>query len=153
MGAVLAGTVPPVLRRAPLPALGLVLALLAACGGGGTDDYDADFEAGFLSTCETAVGADQEAVCQCTYDRLVETVPYERAERIDRRLRDDPEAPLPDDIADLIAGCVAFSVPPSISTTTSSTASTSTTAPADGASTTLPPEPADSTTTTQGEAG
>jgi hypothetical protein len=121
-----------------------VVALAAGCGGEGGSGYDGDFEAGFLRTCEAATGND-EALCQCTYDRLESSVPFERAERLDRRLRDDPESALPDDVADLIAGCVAGAVPPTIATTT-----TSTTAPAGSDTTTTAPG---GTTTTAAEAG
>ncbi|OWY62392.1 hypothetical protein B7486_58695 [cyanobacterium TDX16] len=121
-----------------------VVALAAGCGGEGGSGYDGDFEAGFLRTCEAATG-DDAALCQCTYDRLESSVPFERAERLDRRLSEDPESPLPDDVADLIAGCVAGVVPPSIATTT-----TSTTAPAAGETTTTAPG---GTTTTAAEAG
>lgn len=135
------------MARRLLPVLlGALVVLLVACGGGGGDEYDGDFEAGFLESCNAAVGEGQEAVCQCTYDRLRESVPFERAERLDRRLREDPESALPDDVAQLISTCVAFSVPSSISTTTSST-----TAP-EGGSTTMAPADG-STTTTSGEAG
>jgi len=139
--------------RLPVLFLAGVLAL-AGCGGSDEQGYDGDFEQGFLEVCEAAVAADDQAVCQCTYDKMAETVPFERAERIDNRLRDDPEASLPDDIAELFADCVAASVPPTISTTTSSTeppagGSTTTVAPG-GSTTTIAGE---STTTTAGEAG
>jgi hypothetical protein len=128
-------------RLLRLVLLGVLVALLVGCGGGGGGEYDGDFEAGFLEACNAAVGDGKGAVCQCTYDQLRDTVPFERAERLDRRLRDDPESVLPDDVADLIAGCVAHSVPPSIATTTTSTtaaagATTTTTAATDGSTTT-----------------
>jgi hypothetical protein len=133
-------------RLLRLVLLGALVALLAGCGGGGGGEYDGDFETGFLDACNAAVGEGKEEVCQCTYDRLRDTVPFERAERLDRRLREDPESVLPDDVADLIAGCVAGSVPPSIATTT-----TSTTAAAGGSTTTTAAD--GSTTTTTVEAG
>jgi hypothetical protein len=126
--------------------VGLVLAgaaMLAGCGGGGGGEYGGDFEAGFLRTCEAATD-DDTAVCQCTYDKLEQSVPFDRAEQLDQRLQDDPDSPLPDDVAELIATCVAASVPPSIVTTTT------TTTPADGATTTTAPG---GTTTTAAEAG
>lgn len=125
----------------------LALALLAACGGDSEEGYGGEFEAGFLDSCEAAVGDERAEVCQCTYDRLEESVPFERAERLDRRLQEEPESALPDDVAQLISTCVAFAVPPSISTTT-----TSTTAPAAGGSTDTTAADG-STTTTTGEAG
>lgn len=120
---------------------------LAGCGGSEEAGYDGDFHDSFMASCIAAVGPDAEAVCQCTFDRMVEFVPFERAQRLDRRLRDDPENPLPDDIAELISGCVAETVPPTIATTT-----TSTTAPEGGTTTTTAPADG-STTTTSGEAG
>ena len=126
---------------------GALTATLVACGGESAEGYGGEFRDGFLASCNAAVGEGKEPVCECTYDRLEETVPFERADRLDQRLQDSPERALPDDIAELISGCVAASVPPSISTTTSST---STTAPAAGTDTTA----ADgSTTTTTAEAG
>jgi hypothetical protein len=129
--------------------------VLSGCGGSDEQGYDGDFEQGFLEVCEAAVPAEDRGVCQCTYDKMADTVPFERAERIDNRLRDDPEAALPDDIAELFADCVAGSVPPTIATTTSSTepaagGSTTTVAPGGSTTTTVAGE---STTTTAGEAG
>jgi hypothetical protein len=131
------------------------LVLLAGCGGEGESGYGGEFRTGFLDTCEVATGGDT-AVCECTYQRLEQSVPFDRAERLDRRLQDDPESVLPDDVAELIAGCVAGAVPPTIATTTSST---STTVPAtppageggEGGETTT--TVAGATTTTAAEAG
>jgi hypothetical protein len=142
----------PARTRSTLVGLTLATAaLLGGCGGGGGGGYGGDFEAGFLRTCEAATD-DDTAVCQCTYDKLEQTVPFERAERLDRRLQDDPDSPLPDDVAELISTCVAGSVPPSIVTTTTSTtlAEGATTSTAPGGTTTTVEG---GTTTTAAEAG
>jgi hypothetical protein len=128
------------------------LAVLAGCGGESEEGYGGEFRDGFLDTCEVATGGNT-AVCECTYQRLEQSVPFDRAERLDRRLRDDPESALPDDVAELIAGCVAGAVPPTIATTTSSTSTTAAGTPpaGDGGETTT--TVAGATTTTAAEAG
>jgi len=96
--------------------------LMGACGGDGPDDYSAETEAQFLATCVGTLGEAERAVCRCSYDEIVDDVAYDDFEDLDRRMNDDPDAELPDDIVDIVAACASGPVPPP-------TASTSTTEP------------------------
>jgi hypothetical protein len=84
---------------------GSLAATLAACGGGDDQDdgYGPAGRDAFVEAC--SAGASAEA-CGCFYDRLADEVPYERFERVDQQIRDDPEA-IPDDIAALAVACSA----------------------------------------------
>lgn len=121
--------------------------LLAACGGEGEAGYGDEFRDGFLRTCDAATGGNA-TICECTYERLQATVPFDEAAELDRQLQDDPEHTLEPELADLIAGCVAGAVPPSVVTTTSSTTPVAPdqTDPAD-------PAESDGAATTAAEAG
>jgi hypothetical protein len=85
------------------------LALLGGCGGGGDDDagYSADTRASFLEPCVSGLGDDGQAICECSYDRIVEDVPFDTFQSIDRELQDNPDAELPDDVLDIVAACAA----------------------------------------------
>ena len=92
--------------RRPGPASALVLAgaLVAgpACGGdGAADGYSADLRDDFVEACAAGAGVD---TCRCFYDRLEETVPFERFEQIDRGIHDDPSV-IPADVVELAAAC------------------------------------------------
>jgi hypothetical protein len=91
-------------RLSAAVAAGLVLASAAGCGDGGEHEgYGPDQRASFVAAC--APGA-STAVCGCFYDRLADTVSYERFLAIDRQIRRDPAA-IPDDVADLAIACAA----------------------------------------------
>jgi hypothetical protein len=78
----------------------LAAALLVACGDDRSTGYDERVEAEFLQACTSAT---PEPVCRCLYDRIVDEVPFERFEEVDRRLS-DPDA-LPADIEALAVRC------------------------------------------------
>lgn len=91
-------------------ALGLAgVALLGGCGGGGDSDadYSDDTRASFLEPCVSGLGDDGRDICECTYDRIVDDIPFDRFEDLDRQLQDDPDAALPDDVADIVVACAA----------------------------------------------
>ncbi len=97
-----------VLRRAAT--LGPVLAALvslASCGDDGPDDYSAETEAQFLATCVGSLGEAERSVCECSYGRIADEVAYDDFEDLDRRMNDDPDAELPDEIVDIVAACAA----------------------------------------------
>lgn len=62
-------------------------------GSGGTEEpasgYTAAVEAEFKSECVDSGGT--EAICACSWDEVVETIPFERFEEIDAALNEDPE--------------------------------------------------------------
>jgi hypothetical protein len=85
-------------------AAGLVLAVAGGCGGGGRHGgYGPEQRASFVAACTPGASA---AVCGCFYDRLADTVSYERFLAIDREIRRDPSA-IPDDVAELAIACAA----------------------------------------------
>lgn len=61
-------------------------------GTGGTDEaasgYTAAVEAEFKTGCVDKGGT--EAICACSWDEIVETIPFERFEEIDAALAEDP---------------------------------------------------------------
>ena len=83
-------------------AIALIVIVVVALQGGGdengggasgtTDDpasgYTAAVETEFKSECIDAGGTD--AICGCSWDQVVETVPFERFEEIDAALAEDP---------------------------------------------------------------
>ena len=113
-----------------LVATGLVL---AGCGESEPTGYNAEVEQTFVSTC-TDRGDDLADVCQCAYDSFEREIPFDRFQRIDERLADNPDASLPDDFLDLYTDCVLQQGGGSAGTTP--TLPTTTTVP--GTATTLP---------------
>jgi hypothetical protein len=81
--------------------------LLAGCGRGGDSGYSADTRASFLEPCISGLGAGDRDVCECSYARITEEIPFETFEAIDRELQDDPDAELPDEVADIVVACAA----------------------------------------------
>ncbi|HEX6423843.1 MAG TPA: Hsp70 family protein [Acidimicrobiales bacterium] len=59
-------------------------------GGSGTDEsgsgYSAEVEQAFMDACVPGAG---QAVCECSYDLIVETIPFERFEEMESALRED----------------------------------------------------------------
>ena len=103
-------------------ALGLVM---AACGNDTPTEYNADSEKNFVESCTDQTG--EEDVCQCAYDGFVRDIPFDRFQRIDQRLQDDPEGNLPDDFIEIYTDCVvefgggSAGTTPVIPTTTTTT--------------------------------
>jgi hypothetical protein len=78
-----------------------------ACGSDAASDYSDETRANLLTAC---TDAEDEAivgdVCTCAYRAMRTRLPYERFAEIDRRLRDDPAAPLPEEVLDAVARCI-----------------------------------------------
>ncbi|CAN5765591.1 hypothetical protein BH24ACT3_BH24ACT3_01690 [soil metagenome] len=60
----------------------VALSLLGACSRGRTvpDDYNADLRADFVESC-TETGGDTDE-CECTYDNIEDSVPFDRFQEI-----------------------------------------------------------------------
>lgn len=72
--------------------------------------YTDSTEEAFLVACTADGGDPVRPVCQCLYDGLVETIPYERYDEVNDLLLAAPPAPgdplaLPDDFEEILAGC------------------------------------------------
>jgi hypothetical protein len=84
------------------------IALVVGCGtGGGSDGYSADTRASFLEPCVSGLGDGDREVCECSYERITEEIPFDTFAEIDRDLQDDPDAELPDEVADIVVACAA----------------------------------------------
>jgi hypothetical protein len=100
--------------------VGASLLFAGACGGddddgdlGSADGYNAELEASFMSQCApAAAGApDPDGMCQCAYDKIVETIPFEEFQAYDEALREDPNAPAPEGLQESITECATEAVP------------------------------------------
>ena len=85
-----------------------LLTLVAGCGGDGEDQtYSEDTRTSFLEPCIAGLGEEGRAVCECSYDLIVADIPFDEFQEVDRDLQGDPDAELPDEIADIVAACAA----------------------------------------------
>jgi hypothetical protein len=81
---------------------------LGGCGGGdGEQAYSADTRASFLEPCIAGLGEEGRDICECSYDLIADDIAYADFEDIDRALQGDPDAALPDEVADIVAACAA----------------------------------------------
>ncbi len=87
----------------------LVVFVLVGCGRADGDDqgYSDDTRTSFLEPCIAGLGEEGRDVCECTYDRIADDIPFDEFQRLDRALQGDPDAELPDEIADIVAACAA----------------------------------------------
>ncbi len=87
----------------------VVLVVSACTPSGQPDDYDTTTQENFIEACE-ANGAEQAtdvaAVCQCSYDAIVDQIPFEDFESFDEELRDDINAPFDDQVSAIVADCI-----------------------------------------------
>jgi hypothetical protein len=106
-----------VVRAAPL----FVVVGLAACGGE-EDLGRAATEAMVLETCAPGGEPLEVEICRCAFDAVVDTYDADELERLDRRLRDEPDQ-VPVEVQEAILDCT-FEVlePPAQPTTSTSTA-------------------------------
>lgn len=86
---------------------------LAGCSEEPPLDYSQDTRDAFLTACVDPVGDELLTfrLCQCTFDRLQQDVAYARLAEIEKLLADNPEgAPLPDEVAQIVADCIVDEV-------------------------------------------
>ena len=80
--------------------------MLAACGDDGRDDYDDATREAFMEACiEDDTDPDLIDVCECTYETVVEELPFERYRTIERRLAEG-QSDLPDDYSQIVVDCI-----------------------------------------------
>ena len=88
---------------------GVAVLPLASCGEETTADgfTEANRDA-FVTACTDPSVDDRlvRDVCECAYEQLAATLPYDRFVELEDTLRIDSLAALPDDVAALIADCV-----------------------------------------------
>ncbi len=94
------------MRRAVVLGVVAVALAISGCGKDAPSDYNAEVEKNFIETCTDQGGDGLRDVCQCAYDSFVREIPFDRFQRVDERLADDPQAELPDDFLDLYTDCV-----------------------------------------------
>jgi hypothetical protein len=96
--------------RLPVPVAAVVVLLSVA---GCTDDagdaagYRVTNREAFVAACTDPAVDDRVVrdVCECTYDRIEESLPYEQFVELEESLRIDSLIPLPDEVSDLVAEC------------------------------------------------
>jgi len=98
--------------RSKLIALaGATLLLASACGGGDDEEgYTDEMRSDFVSQCTAGVGDEAGDMCTCTYDALVETMPFEEFKAYDEAIRDDPSIALPADVTEAMTDCATASI-------------------------------------------
>lgn len=93
-------------RLRPLAVIVSCLFALVACGDDSPGEYtDATREAFMTGCVEDGDDPDLVEVCECTYERAVEEVPFDQFESIEQRLARG-ESDVPDTIATLIVDCI-----------------------------------------------
>lgn len=114
------------IAAAVLAVVGLV-GLVLLFGGGGDDDdggqrgngttttatspleeagdYNATIEQNFMNSC-TSDAEPGPDVCQCAYDKIEATVPFERFVEIDEELNQNPDA-RPQELVDILTECTS----------------------------------------------
>jgi hypothetical protein len=99
----------PIATVALSVALAAALTGLAGCGDRGPNGYDDSVRRTFLEACEATKST---ALCRCLYDRIVDQIPFDRFEEIDRELSatDAKARDVPDDLAALAIGCATDEV-------------------------------------------
>ena len=94
-------------RRLVLLAAVVPVSWVVACGSDTPAVYSDETRANVLAGCRAET--DRPLVvdlCACTYRSVRSAISYERFQEIDQQLRESPDAPLPDDVVALLAGCI-----------------------------------------------
>ena len=81
---------------------------LSACGTETATEYSAENQEAFMAACVDGPidGVYQQRVCRCVYEEAQDTIPFERFLEINEELADVENSVLPEDLLDVIAGCV-----------------------------------------------
>jgi hypothetical protein len=69
------------------------------------EGYNATIEQNFMNSC-TSDAEPGPDVCQCAYDKIEATVPFERFVEIDEELSQNPEA-RPQELVDILTECTS----------------------------------------------
>lgn len=77
-----------------------------AGSSGGESGYTAEVEAAFMGSC-TGAGAEQ-SVCECAYDEVVATIPFDRFVEIEAELNADQNAEI-EEMTSIISHCLGES--------------------------------------------
>ncbi len=86
---------------------------LAGCSDEPPLDYSQDTRDAFLTACVDPVADELLTfrLCQCTFDRLQQEVAFARLAEIEKLLADNPDtAPLPEEVAQIVADCIVDEV-------------------------------------------
>ena len=96
-------SLPSLLRRSAL--LVLAAAALGACGG--DDGYPPEARTEFVESCDKQPNASR-SVCECAFDELEQTMPYEDFKAADAAIRagDRPKAEFSTKLTAAVEGCV-----------------------------------------------
>jgi hypothetical protein len=80
----------------------------SACGADGPSEYSDENREAFLAACSDGEsdGLYEQRVCRCAYDEAEATMSFERFREISDELAEAEEPALPEDMLDLLAGCV-----------------------------------------------
>lgn len=98
------------MRRMLIALAGATLLLASACGGNDDEGYTDEMRSTFLSQCTAGAGDSAADMCGCTYDALVETMPFEDFKAYDDAVRDDPSTALPAEVTDAMTDCATASL-------------------------------------------
>lgn len=104
-----------IVAAAAVVVLVAAIAIAAAVRPRPQSDYDDATRDRFLAACKTNGGEPVRDTCTCVYDKIVQTVPFDRFEVMDdllgAQLQAGPGQPLdlPDDVATMLQECVSSS--------------------------------------------
>jgi hypothetical protein len=96
----------PMWKRAAI--LACSVAAAGACGGDVDDaGYTVDNRRAFLTACTESLQDSTlvRDVCECAYDEIRRSLPYNEFVELDDNLEVDSLAPVPNSVLDLVADC------------------------------------------------
>ncbi len=81
---------------------------LAACAADRPDDYAQQNRTAFLASCAAPLEDTllQIELCQCVFEESQNEIAFDRFVEIESAFKLDPDSPLPEELVDIIAGCV-----------------------------------------------
>lgn len=81
---------------------------LTACAEEEPQDFTADTRTAFLTACTEPLADSRliSAICGCVFEESQVALSFDRFEAIDEDLVLDPDTDLPDDVAEIVAGCI-----------------------------------------------